>query len=526
MEVRRGHDRARSLQHGHDQRDRLHLGVGQHLPLQPLPVPLGQPPVPGLALDGDGRLRGPHGQDGRRLQGHPHGRAGAGRQVQPAEHDEFLTYFNWQQFTDEEWELCPPVVAVGGDGAMYDIGFQNLSRVMASGKPIKVLVVDTQVYSNTGGQACTSGFIGQVSDMAQYGKAIKGKQEPRKEIGLIGMAHRTTYVMQSTIAHPSHMIEGFIQGLKARRPALFNLYTSCQPEHGIGDDMSSARPSWRSSRGPTRCSATTPTRARRRRSASTSKATRRSTRTGRPTPSSTRRRRREGDGAAHDLRGLRHHRGALPQAVPHGAAGHLEREHGAAGRVPGHGRGRPRGQFPYVWIVDKKQQLTGCWWPSRSSRPARTGATSGPCSARWPARTSHPAPDVEARCARRWSARSPGLMQWLVGRRGLTRARRRRALRGCARLRQRAGRRPTATTWRPGSTPAMHRLRRVHEPQRADLRVQREKKAVIKDRRGGPYKDLVKAAERCTARVIHPGLPEDRTEKDIDKWIKRGEKFN
>ncbi len=74
--------------------------------------------------------------------------------------------------------------------------------------------------------------------MAQYGKAIQGKQEPRKEIGLIGMAHRTTYVLQSTIAHPSHMIEGFIQGLKARRPALFNLYSSCQPEHGIGDDMS------------------------------------------------------------------------------------------------------------------------------------------------------------------------------------------------------------------------------------------------------------------------------------------------
>ena len=56
----------------------------------------------------------------------------------PAEHDEFFTYFNWHEFTDEEWELCPPVVAVGGDGAMYDIGFQNLSRAMASGKPIKV----------------------------------------------------------------------------------------------------------------------------------------------------------------------------------------------------------------------------------------------------------------------------------------------------------------------------------------------------------------------------------------------------
>ena len=65
---------------------------------------------------------------------------------------------------------------MGGDGAMYDIGFQNLSRMMMSGKPIKVLILDTQVYSNTGGQACTSGFTGQVSDMAQYGKAMQGQR--------------------------------------------------------------------------------------------------------------------------------------------------------------------------------------------------------------------------------------------------------------------------------------------------------------------------------------------------------------
>jgi pyruvate-ferredoxin/flavodoxin oxidoreductase len=161
----------------------------------------------------------------------------AGRYA-PAEHDAFFTHFDWHQFTDEEWELCPPVVAVGGDGAMYDIGFQNLSRALASGKPLKILVVDTQVYSNTGGQACTSGFLGQISDMAQFGKALHGKEEPRKEIGLLGMAHRTTYVMQSTIAYPRHMIEGFIRGLNARRPALFNLYVSCPPEHGIGNDRS------------------------------------------------------------------------------------------------------------------------------------------------------------------------------------------------------------------------------------------------------------------------------------------------
>ena len=152
-------------------------------------------------------------------------------------HDDFFTYFTWEQFSDEEWQLCPPVVALGGDGAMYDIGFQNLSRLMASGKPIKVIVVDTQVYSNTGGQACTSGFIGQVSDMAQYGKVWKGKGEPRKEIGLIAMAHRNTYVLQATLANTSQMIEGFIDGLMAKRPALFNLYTTCQPEHGVGDDL-------------------------------------------------------------------------------------------------------------------------------------------------------------------------------------------------------------------------------------------------------------------------------------------------
>jgi pyruvate-ferredoxin/flavodoxin oxidoreductase len=53
-----------------------------------------------------------------------------------------------------------------------------------------------------------------------------------------------------------------------------------------------------------------------------------------------------------------------------------------------------------------------------------------------------------------------------------------------------------------------------------------DKKAVIKNAEAGPYKDLVKSAEKCTARVIHPGLPRNRSAKGIDKWIKRGEKYN
>ncbi len=150
--------------------------------------------------------------------------------------------FDWQDFTDEEFHLCPPILAIGGDGAMLDIGFQNLSRMLASGKPIRVMVLDTQVYSNTGGQACTSGFTGQVADMSAWGKAQHGKTETRKELSFIAMAHRGTFVHQSSQASASHLIAGVIKGLQGRRPAIFNIFTPCPVEHGTADD-SAARAS-------------------------------------------------------------------------------------------------------------------------------------------------------------------------------------------------------------------------------------------------------------------------------------------
>jgi pyruvate-ferredoxin/flavodoxin oxidoreductase len=156
-----------------------------------------------------------------------------------AERDEpLLSRLDWHDFTDEEFRLSPPIFAVGGDGAMLDIGFQNLSRLLASGKPLRVVVLDTQVYSNTGGQACTSGFTGQVSDMAAYGQAQHGKTETRKELALLGIAHRNTYVLQSSQASGTHLIGGVLRGLQARRPAVFILHAPCPPEHGIPDDGS------------------------------------------------------------------------------------------------------------------------------------------------------------------------------------------------------------------------------------------------------------------------------------------------
>ncbi len=147
-----------------------------------------------------------------------------------------LAALDWRAFTDEEFHLCPPVLALGGDGAMLDIGFQNLSRLMASGKPIRVMVLDTQVYSNTGGQACTSGFTGQVADMSAWGAAQHGKEETRKELALIAIAHRGVFVHQSSQASASHLIGGVIRGLQSRRPAVFNIYTPCPVEHGLADD--------------------------------------------------------------------------------------------------------------------------------------------------------------------------------------------------------------------------------------------------------------------------------------------------
>lgn len=154
----------------------------------------------------------------------------------PAAHDAELARLDWHGFSADELALCPPILAVGGDGAMMDIGFQNLSRLLASGKPIRVVVLDTQVYSSTGGQSCTSRFLAQVSDMASYGAVQREKEETRKELALLAMAHRNVFLLQSSQAAPSHLMGGIIRGLRSRHPAVFVLHCPCPPEHGIGDE--------------------------------------------------------------------------------------------------------------------------------------------------------------------------------------------------------------------------------------------------------------------------------------------------
>ncbi len=130
-----------------------------------------------------------------------------------------------------------PIWCIGGDGAMFDIGFQALSRMFASGMNIKVFVLDTQVYSNTGGQASTASFTGQNTKMSVHGKAFGGKQERRKEIAQIAMMHPRTYVAQTTCAHINHFYKSVLGALEFDGPAIVVCYTTCQPEHGVADNM-------------------------------------------------------------------------------------------------------------------------------------------------------------------------------------------------------------------------------------------------------------------------------------------------
>jgi pyruvate/2-oxoacid:ferredoxin oxidoreductase beta subunit/NAD-dependent dihydropyrimidine dehydrogenase PreA subunit len=130
-----------------------------------------------------------------------------------------------------------PIWCIGGDGAMFDIGFQSLSRLFASGMNVKVFVLDTQVYSNTGGQASTSSFTGQNTKMSVHGKRFGGKQERRKEIAQIAMMHPNTFVSQTTCAHTNHFYKAVLGALEFDGPAIINCYTTCQPEHGVGDHM-------------------------------------------------------------------------------------------------------------------------------------------------------------------------------------------------------------------------------------------------------------------------------------------------
>ena len=157
----------------------------------------------------------------------------------PERHDAEMRLLSWNQFSEAELALLPTVITIGGDGATYDIGFGALSRILATNTPIKVVVLNTGAYSNTGGQASTSSFIGQDSDLARYGAAYSGKYEARKELALLASFHANVFVCATNTAMQNHFLKNTMDALTySDAPALLDIYTPCQGENGVADNVS------------------------------------------------------------------------------------------------------------------------------------------------------------------------------------------------------------------------------------------------------------------------------------------------
>lgn len=154
----------------------------------------------------------------------------------PKVHDAEMQYLSWTAFTQKERQLLPNILTIGGDGASYDIGFGAMSRILASNTPIKMMVLNTGAYSNTGGQASTSSLTGQDSDLSRFGHEHHGKHEARKELALIAAFHPNVLVCASSTALQGHFLKSTMAMLTATDlPAIMDVYTPCQPEHGIAD---------------------------------------------------------------------------------------------------------------------------------------------------------------------------------------------------------------------------------------------------------------------------------------------------
>jgi pyruvate-ferredoxin/flavodoxin oxidoreductase len=117
---------------------------------------------------------------------------------------------------------------VGGDGWAYDIGFGGLDHVLASGRNVKLLVLDTEVYSNTGGQSSKATPMGAVAKFASGGKAT-----PKKDIGAIAMSYGHVYVAQIALgASDQQTLRALVEAESYDGPSLIVAYSHCIA-HGI-----------------------------------------------------------------------------------------------------------------------------------------------------------------------------------------------------------------------------------------------------------------------------------------------------
>ena len=151
-----------------------------------------------------------------------------------------FTHFDDSLMTELEIRELPKVWVIGGDGALGDIGFQNVSKVVLQNRPnVKMLMLDTQVYSNTGGQNSDSSTMLGGYDMNQFGIASQGKLIEKKNVAeAFTSGHGSPFVAQVSMANAAKLYKAILDGLEYRGTAFFQCFTTCQPEHAVADNMS------------------------------------------------------------------------------------------------------------------------------------------------------------------------------------------------------------------------------------------------------------------------------------------------
>ncbi len=133
---------------------------------------------------------------------------------------------------NEEFLTKKSVWAFGGDGWAYDIGYGGLDHVLASGKDINVLVLDTEVYSNTGGQSSKSTAAGAIAKFSAGGKEVK-----KKDLGLMAMSYGYVYVAQVAMgADPNQTLKAIREAEAYPGPSIVICYCPCI-EHGMKVSM-------------------------------------------------------------------------------------------------------------------------------------------------------------------------------------------------------------------------------------------------------------------------------------------------
>jgi ferredoxin len=134
-------------------------------------------------------------------------------QYHPVQHDNYFQYFNWQIFSDEEWGICPPFIALSLESQLSDHEWSELNKLLASGRPVKNLLLRN----------------------APIGSAGKPSAEELHSLepGALAIAHRHSFIMSGTAIHPGFLGEGFEKGLEKNLPVLFHLFVPFPSVSGL-----------------------------------------------------------------------------------------------------------------------------------------------------------------------------------------------------------------------------------------------------------------------------------------------------